>query len=52
LEISTAPIELDFSPERIKVLAQQDLVDYFAEELKTLPPTLAHTPLFEKFAPV
>jgi hypothetical protein len=24
------------------------LVDYFAEELKTLPPTLAHTPLFEK----
>jgi hypothetical protein len=27
---------------------QQDLVNYFAEELKTLAPALAHTPLFEK----
>jgi hypothetical protein len=48
LEISTAAIELDFSPQQAKVLAQQDLVDHFAEELKTLPPTLAHTPLFKK----
>ena len=48
LEISTAAIELDFSPQQAKVLAQQDLVDHFAEELKTLPPTLTHTPLFEK----
>jgi hypothetical protein len=38
-----------FSPERAKVLAQHDeLVDYFAGELKTLPPALAHRPLFEK----
>jgi len=44
-------IGLDFSPERAKVRAQQDLVDYFAEGLKTLPLTLAHTQLFEKFAP-
>jgi hypothetical protein len=29
-------------------LAQPDLADYFAAELKTLPPTLAHTALFEK----
>jgi hypothetical protein len=48
LEISAAAIELNFSSQRANVLAQQDLVDYFAEELKTLPPTLAHTPLFEK----
>ncbi len=48
MEIRTAAIELDFSPQRTKVLAQQDLVDYFAEELKALPPTLAYTPLFEK----
>jgi len=27
------------------------LVDYFAEEFKTLPPTLAETPLFEKIQP-
>ena len=34
LEISTAAIELDFSPQQAKVLAQQDLVDHFAEELE------------------
>jgi hypothetical protein len=45
LEISAAAIELNFSPQRANVLAQQDLVEYFAEELKTLPPALAHTPL-------
>ncbi len=49
LEISAGAIELDFSTERAKVLAQHDeLVDYFAGELKTLPPALAHRPLFEK----
>jgi hypothetical protein len=48
LEISAGAIELEFSSQRAKVLAQQDLVDYFAAELKTLPPTLAHTALFEK----
>jgi hypothetical protein len=46
--MSAAAIELNFSPQRANVLAQQDLVDYFVEELKTLPPALAHTPLFEK----
>jgi len=29
-------------------LAQPDLANYFAAELKTLPPTIVHTPLFEK----
>jgi hypothetical protein len=48
LEISAASVELDFSPQRAKILAQPDLVDYFASELQTLPPALAHSPLFEK----
>jgi len=48
LEISAGAVESDFSPQRAKILAQQDLVDYFATELKTLPPRAATTPLFEK----
>jgi hypothetical protein len=48
LEISAGAIELDFSTQRAKTLAQQDLVDYFTGELKTLPPALAHAPLFER----
>ena len=48
LEISASAVELDFSPQRAKILAQPDLVDYFAEELETLPPALMHSPLFEK----
>jgi hypothetical protein len=48
LEISAGAIELDFSAQRAKTLAHQALVDYFTGELKTLPPAVAHTPLFEK----
>jgi hypothetical protein len=48
LEISAATVELDFSPQRAQVLTRPDLADYFANELSTLSPTLAHTPLFEK----
>ena len=48
LEISAGTVEAEFSPQRAKVLAQPDLADYFGAELKTLPPPLAHTPLFEK----
>jgi hypothetical protein len=48
LEISAGAVELDFSPQRAQVLAQRDLVDYFAAELKTLPPTLTTMPLFEQ----
>src|SRR5205085_3821244 len=47
LEISAEAVDADFSPSRAKVLAQPDLADYFAEELKTLPPSTAHAPLFE-----
>jgi hypothetical protein len=48
LEISAAAVEAEFSPQRATLLAQPDLADYFAAELKTLPPTLAHIVLFEK----
>jgi hypothetical protein len=48
LEVSAGAVELDFSPQRAQVLAQRDLVDYFAAELKTLPPTLTTMPLFEQ----
>jgi hypothetical protein len=48
LEISAATVELDFSRQRAQVLARPDLANYFATELSTLSPVLAHTPLFEK----
>jgi hypothetical protein len=48
LEISAGAVGAEFSAERAKVLAQPDLADYFGEELKTLPPLVAHAPLFEK----
>ena len=48
LEICAGAVELDFSPQRAKVLAQPDLVDYFEGELQTLPPALARLQLFEK----
>lgn len=48
LEICAAAVDLDFSPKRAAVLARSELADYFANELKTLPPAFAHAPLFEK----
>src|SRR5437667_4485499 len=48
LEMSAGAVELNFSPQRANVLAQQDLVDYFVGELKTLPPAQVRTPFFEK----
>lgn len=48
LEISAATVELDFSPQRAQALTRPDLADYFANELNTLSPALANTPLFEK----
>jgi hypothetical protein len=48
LEISAGAVEGEFSPQRARLLAQSDLADYFAAELKTLPPTVAHAPLFER----
>ena len=48
LELSSGAVAANFSPSRAKVLAEPELVDYFGAELKTLPPSLAHEPLFEK----
>jgi hypothetical protein len=48
LEISAGAVETNFSPKRARLLVQPDLADYFTEELKTLPPALIHTPLFER----
>src|ERR1044072_6013388 len=48
LEMCARAVENDFSPERTKALAQPDLVDYFANELKTLPPEVARSALFQK----
>ena len=48
LEITSGAVESKYTPERAAVLWQRDLINYFAEEMKTLPPRLAHTPLFEK----
>ena len=48
LEICAGAVELDFSPQGAKLLAQPDLVDYLQGELQTLPPGLSHTQLFEK----
>jgi hypothetical protein len=48
LEISAVAVATDFSPARAKILAEPDLANYFGAELKTLPPLVAHTPLFEK----
>ena len=48
LEIVSSAVESRYTPERAAALWQRDLINYFAEEMKTLPPPLAHTPLFEK----
>ncbi len=48
LEITSGAVESKYTPERAAVLWQRDLINYFAEEMETLPPPLAHTPLFEK----
>jgi len=48
LEIASSAVESKYTPERAAVLWQRDLINYFAEEMKTLPPPLARTPLFEK----
>ncbi len=48
LEISASAVTEQFSPERARILAEPDLTTYFLNELKTLPPNVIHTPLFEK----
>ena len=48
LEICAGAVESNYTPDRAAVLWQRDLINYFAEEIKTLPPTVSHKPLFEK----
>lgn len=48
LEISAGAVEAKYSPERAQILAQPELLDYFEEELTTLPPQIAHEQPFEK----
>jgi hypothetical protein len=48
LEICAGAVESNYSPDRAAVLWQRDLINYFAEEITTLPPAVARKPLFEK----
>jgi hypothetical protein len=48
LEICAGAVESNYTADRAAVLWQRDLINYFAEEIKTLPPAVAHKPLFEK----
>jgi len=48
LEICAGAVESNYTTDRAAVLWQRDLINYFAEEIKTLPPAVAHKPLFEK----
>ena len=48
LEICAVTVEMDFSQKRAAVLARPELANYFANELKTLPPMLAEAPLLGK----
>src|SRR6476469_2568773 len=47
-EISAGAVESNYSLARAAVLWQRDLINYFAEEITTLPPAVARKPLFEK----
>lgn len=48
LEIGAGAVAARFSPERAAVLQQPQVVDYFSEELHTLPPSVVHEPLFDR----
>jgi len=48
LEIIAGTVMAEFSFARAKVLSQPDLLNYFSEALKTLPPDLSQVPLFTK----
>ena len=48
LEIAAGAVEMNYTPARAAALWQRDLINYFAEEIKTLPPPIVHTPLFDK----
>lgn len=48
LEICSGAITARYSQDRANTLMQPDLVDYFSEELRKLPPAVGRTPLFDQ----
>jgi hypothetical protein len=48
LEICAGAVESNYTTDRAAALWQRDLINYFSEELTTLPPPVAHKPIFEK----
>jgi hypothetical protein len=48
LEICAGAVESNYTTDRAAALWQRDLINYFSEELTTLPPAVAHKPVFEK----
>src|SRR5438477_7254872 len=48
LEIAAGAVEANYTSARAAALWQRDLITYSAEEIKTLPPPIVHTPLFDK----
>ena len=48
LEITSGAVELNYSTDRAAVLWQRDLINYFAEEIQTLPPPVLQRPVFAK----
>lgn len=48
LEICAGAVEGNYTTDRAAVLWQRDLINYFAEEMTTFPPAVAHKPFFEK----
>jgi hypothetical protein len=48
LEIASTAVLSKYTPQRAAALCQRELVIYFAEEVKTFPPAIAATPLFEQ----
>lgn len=48
LEISSGAVMSNYSPERARGLWQRDLIHYYSEEMRTLPPQVAQLPLFQK----
>jgi hypothetical protein len=52
LEMSAVAVDTKFSAERAQILVQEDLLDYFEEELRTLPPAVSNDPIFVKIRTV
>ncbi len=48
LEITSGAVESSFTADRAAIVWQPDLGDYFGDELKNLPPSIAKTSLFQK----